>query len=114
MSKILDNFPNVVVISDDVYEFLAYGGEFVPFASIGDNYRKTLTCHDGGKLFNATGWTVAWGIGPTELVRPVGIVSTTVVYCTNAPGQVAMGRSFDKVDLPDYKDGHSYIGYLKH
>lgn len=85
MTKILEGYPEVVVLSDDVYEFLDYEGEFVPFGSIGNNFERTLSCYDGGKIFNSTGWCVAWALGPEALVRPVGIITMTVVYCSSAP-----------------------------
>jgi kynurenine aminotransferase len=46
----------------------------------------------GGKLFSATGWKVGWGIGPEDIINASSIISTTTVYCTNAPAQVAMAR----------------------
>ena len=98
MSKILEEFPNVIVISDDVYEFLAYEGQYITFASIRDNYKKTITAYDGGKLFNATGWTVAWALGPEYLVKPVAVITSTVVYCSHCPSQVAMARALDKIN----------------
>lgn len=86
MSSILENYPQVIVLSDDVYEFLAYeGGEYITFSSIGDNYKRTLTCWDGGKLFNSTGWCVAWAIGPEYLVKPPALITTTTVYCASHP-----------------------------
>ena len=30
------------------------------FASIGDNWKKTITIFSGGKLFAATGWKIGW------------------------------------------------------
>ena len=85
LSKILDDFPQIIVLSDDVYEFLAFGGEYVTFASLGNNFERTLTCWDGGKLFNATGWCVAWAIGPAHLVKPPAVITSTTVYCASNP-----------------------------
>lgn len=65
MTDILNDFPKVIVISDDVYDFLTFDGEkFISFASVGDNFNRTVTVYSGGKLFNATGWKCSWAIGP--------------------------------------------------
>lgn len=86
ITKILEDFPHIIVLSDDVYEFLTFdGNEFVNFASLGNNFSKTLTVYSGGKLFNATGWKMGWAIGPEYLVKPCAIISNTVIYCANTP-----------------------------
>ena len=65
ISEILKEFPQVMVISDEVYDFLTFDDtKFVPFSSVGDNFNRTVTVWSGGKLFNATGWKCGWGIGP--------------------------------------------------
>ena len=57
ISKILKEYPNVIVLSDDVYHFLSYDDkEFIGFASIDDNFKRTISCYCPGKLFCATGW----------------------------------------------------------
>lgn len=86
ISKVLEEFPDVVVLSDEVYEFLTFDGKkHVPFASIGDNWNRTVSIYSGGKLFNATGWKVGWGIGPDYLTKLGGIIQNTVTYSNNTP-----------------------------
>lgn len=70
--------------------------EFHNFASISDNFSKTLTVYSAGKLFNATGWKLGWAIGPENLIKPVSVISNAVIYCANTPTQVAIARSLDQ------------------
>ena len=94
ITDVLKDFPRCVVITDEVYDFLTFDGlDHVPFASIGDNFKRTVTIKSGGKLLNCTGWKVGWAIGPAELIRLGGIMSNTTVYCTNHPAQVAIADS---------------------
>ena len=75
-----------MVLSDEVYDFLTFDGlKHIPFASIGDNWHKTISVYSGGKLLNATGWKVGWSVGPERLVRLMGIINNTTCYCTNHP-----------------------------
>lgn len=86
ISQVLEQFPQVLVLSDDVYEFLTFDhNEFVGFATIGSNFNRTITTYSGGKLFNATGWKVGWAVGPENLLKPVGVITNVVVYCANTP-----------------------------
>jgi kynurenine---oxoglutarate transaminase / cysteine-S-conjugate beta-lyase / glutamine---phenylpyruvate transaminase len=69
-------------MSDEVYDFLTFDGiKHIPFASIGDNWKRTVTVYSGGKLLNATGWKIGWAIGPENILRLAGIMSNTTYYC---------------------------------
>ena len=82
ISKVLDKFPNCLVLSDEVYDFLTFDDhEHIRFATIGENWNRTLSVYSGGKLFNCTGWKVGWCIGPANLVRLAGIINNTLSYC---------------------------------
>ena len=57
MTAALAAYPQVIVLSDDVYEFLAFDGRaFTSFAALGDNFARTVSVFCPGKLFCATGW----------------------------------------------------------
>lgn len=87
ITEILEDFPHIVVFSDEVYEFLTFDErEHVYFATIGDNFKKTISIYSGGKLLSCTGWKVGWVIGPEYIVRLGGIIANTVFYCFNTPG----------------------------
>ena len=87
ISAIVDKYPRCFVLSDEVYDFLTFDGrEHVHFATIGDNWKRTISVFSGGKMFNATGWKVGWGIGPKELVRQGVVINDTINFCHNVPG----------------------------
>ncbi|CDW87563.1 kynurenine-oxoglutarate transaminase [Stylonychia lemnae] len=114
ISKILDEFPNVIVLCDEVYEFLTYdNNEHLLFANIGNNYNRTLSIFSGGKLFCATGWKIGWTIGPAELLRNAHVISNTIYYTLNSPGQVAFARSLDTIEQPGFKEGLTYRQFMK-
>mmetsp|Transcript_28387 Transcript_28387/g.42991 ORF Transcript_28387/g.42991 Transcript_28387/m.42991 type:complete len:413 (+) Transcript_28387:62-1300(+) len=97
ISKILDDFPNIVVISDEVYDFLTFDGlEHVRFATIGDNWKRTVTMYSGGKLLNATGWKVGWVIGPNKILHLGAVINNCTTFVSNTPGQVAFAHSLDE------------------
>ena len=87
ISDVLDiNFPNIVVLSDEVYDFLTFDdNKHIPFATVKNNWNRTVSVYSGGKLLNATGWKVGWAIGPERIIRLAGIINNTISYCTNTP-----------------------------
>ena len=93
ITEVLIDFPNIVVISDEVYDFLTFDGlKHIPFASLGNNWHRTISVYSGGKKMCATGWKVGWGIGPARIIKLVAIISNTISYSTNTPAQVAMSE----------------------
>jgi aspartate/methionine/tyrosine aminotransferase len=86
ITKILDNFPECLVISDEVYDFLTYNeNTHIPFSTIEDNWYRTITIYSGGKLLNATGWRIGWAIGPSKLIKHGRIINNTTSYSINHP-----------------------------
>lgn len=85
LSSILNEFPDVIVISDDVYESLTFDERNTTlFASIGNNFEKTVSVFSGGKLYCATGWKVGWAIGPEDIIKAAGVIHCATTYCINA------------------------------
>lgn len=80
-------YPDVFVISDDVYEFLTFeGNPYHCFASLKNNFRKTYSLFSGGKLFCATGWKLGWTIAPKDILAPAHLASNTSFYGVNSTG----------------------------
>jgi aspartate/methionine/tyrosine aminotransferase len=99
ITDILKDFPDCMVLADEVYDFLTYdGGEHVRFATLGDNWNRTITVYSGGKLFNATGWKIGWAIAHPKLLRLGGIINSGLFYCVNHPGQIAMSKALPLVE----------------
>ena len=61
LSDALKEHPHIVVLADEVYDFLTFDGrKHIPFATVGDNWKKTVSIYSGGKLFSCTGWKIGW------------------------------------------------------
>ncbi|MBC8379558.1 MAG: pyridoxal phosphate-dependent aminotransferase, partial [Planctomycetes bacterium] len=62
---------DVMVLSDEIYERLMYGGNrFVSFASLSeDAYNRTLTINGMSKAYAMTGWRVGYTAGPIDAIK---------------------------------------------
>ena len=62
--------PHVWIMSDDMYEHLAYDGfEFCSPAEVEPGlYDRTLTCNGVSKAYAMTGWRIGYAAGPTEII----------------------------------------------
>ncbi|TKZ19315.1 pyridoxal phosphate-dependent aminotransferase [Shimia litoralis] len=70
LTDVLMRHPHVWVMTDDMYEHLAYDGfEFCTPAEIEPAlYDRTLTCNGVSKAYAMTGWRIGYAAGPVELI----------------------------------------------
>lgn len=70
LTDVLMRHPHVWVMTDDMYEHLAYDGfEFCTPAQVEPAlYDRTLTCNGVSKAYAMTGWRIGYAAGPVELI----------------------------------------------
>ncbi|AQT69007.1 Aspartate aminotransferase [Anaerohalosphaera lusitana] len=73
LAEVLED-TDVMVLSDEIYEKLVYGGtKFVSFAAVSDDaYERTLTINGFSKAFAMTGWRLGYTAGPLSAIRAMG------------------------------------------
>ena len=92
-----------LVVTDEVYEHMAYDGEHRPIATLPGMRDRTLSISSGGKTFSFTGWKIGWATGPAPLVRAVLMAKQFLTFVSGAPLQPAIAAG---LRLPDsYFDG---------
>ncbi|OAD57335.1 Kynurenine--oxoglutarate transaminase 3 [Eufriesea mexicana] len=88
---------NVLVISDEVYEWLVYEPyKHIRIATLSDMYERTITIGSAGKTFSVTGWKLGWAYGPANLLYNLQIVHQNSVYTCNTPVQEAVAIGFEQ------------------
>ena len=83
IASVVKKYPNVFVLSDEIYEHINYGTEHVSFASIEGMYDRTVTVNGIAKAFAMTGWRIGY------LGAPIWIAKA----CTKLQGQVTSGAN---------------------
>jgi aspartate aminotransferase len=65
---------DLVVISDEIYERLVYGGaRTAPFASSHPDVAARTICVSGvSKTYAMTGWRIGWAVGPADVIEAIG------------------------------------------
>ena len=89
---------DAIIVTDEVYEHLAFGPAHIPIATLPGARERTVTISSGGKTFNTTGWKVGWLTAPPEFVTAVLAVKQFLTYVNGAPFQPAMAAG---LALPD-------------
>jgi len=112
LAAIVQKWPKVVCVADEVYEHLTYDGhKHISIATLPNMYNRSITCSSAGKTLSVTGWKIGWAVGPAHLVRCLAIVNQWVVFSVNSVSQIAIGNSLEFAQRP-YKDCSSYFEWL--
>jgi N-succinyldiaminopimelate aminotransferase len=85
---------DLLVITDEVYEHLAYdGAPHVPLASYPGMRERTVTISSAGKTFAVTGWKIGWVCATPELVDAVKTAKQFLTYVSGGPFQPAVATA---------------------
>lgn len=70
LADVLLDAPQVMILTDDMYEHLTYGDfEFTTIAQVEPKlYERTLTMNGVSKAYSMTGWRIGYAAGPKDLV----------------------------------------------
>lgn len=86
----LEAWPQVVVMSDEIYGEMLYDGLEHASLLAYESLRDRLILLDGfSKTYAMTGWRLGYGYWPKELVEPAVRLAVNSFSCVNAPAQWA-------------------------
>ena len=84
LADVLQKHPQIVVVSDEIYEHINYGvTAHASMAEFPDMYERTVTVNGVAKAFAMTGWRIGYIGAPTHIARA----------CNKLQGQVTSGAS---------------------
>ena len=88
--KGLEKFPNVTILSDEIYSRIIY--DDIQFNSLlkYEQLRDRLIILDGwSKTYAMTGWRLGWSLWPEKLIEIATRLAINTYSCVNAPTQFA-------------------------
>ncbi len=86
----LEKWPNVAIMSDEIYDVMTYDGETHQSLLAYPEIRDRLIILNGwSKTWAMTGWRMGWSIWPDELYNNVRKLAVNAWSCVNAPSQMA-------------------------
>ena len=91
LGKVLEDFPNVLVMSDEIYEHVLLADQpFVSFANACPQLReRTLLINGVAKAYAMTGWRIGYGAGPRELIAAISKIQSQSTSGASAISQEA-------------------------
>ena len=89
LAKVLDKYPQIYVIADEIYEHIRYQGEHRLLATLPGMRERTVTISGLSKTFSCTGWRLGYAIAPAEITSAIRKVHDFLTVGAPAPLQEA-------------------------
>ncbi|WP_299396242.1 pyridoxal phosphate-dependent aminotransferase [uncultured Gelidibacter sp.] len=83
LADVLAKHPNIIVVSDEIYEHINFSGQHASMAQFEDMYDRTVTVNGVSKAFAMTGWRIGYIGGPEKIARA----------CNKMQGQITSGAN---------------------
>lgn len=88
---------NLLIIADEIYEKLVYGGvKHYSIASLSEELKaNTVVINGVSKAYAMTGWRLGYAAGPTEIIKKATAIQEATVSCVNSITQKAAVEAFN-------------------
>ena len=106
LEKLVGSFPNLIVLSDEVYEYITFEQAHISIHHHPKLWNRSVTVSSFGKSFHITGWKIGYVIAPEHLMKEIKKVHQFLVFSVNSISQVAISEYLDIVDV--YSLGNFY------
>ncbi|WHF52145.1 pyridoxal phosphate-dependent aminotransferase [Chryseobacterium gotjawalense] len=83
IANVIAKYPQITIISDEIYEFINYEGKHTSIAEFPQVYEQTAVINGMSKAFAMTGWRIGYSACPTWLAKA----------CEKIQGQMTSGAN---------------------
>ncbi len=117
LGAVLEHYPQVVVVSDDIYEHIHWAdAPFVSFAAACPALKdRTVTTNGVSKAYAMTGWRIGFAAGPHELITAMKTIQSqsTTNACSVSQAAAVAALNGDQVCVADmaaaYRARHDFL-----
>lgn len=99
LETILDKHSNILLLSDEVYEYISFKHPHISINSRPKLIDKTIIASSFGKSLHVTGWKVGYLIAPESLMNEIKKVHQFLVFSINSFSQHVISEYLDIVDF---------------
>ncbi|MBM3186476.1 MAG: aminotransferase class I/II-fold pyridoxal phosphate-dependent enzyme [Bacteroidetes bacterium] len=106
LEKLVSDFPNLFVLSDEVYEFIHFENRHLSANSSNLLQERSIIVSSFGKTFHITGWKIGYVVAPSKIMDEIKKVHQFLVFCVNSLAQSSLAEYMKHVDV--FKLGQFY------
>lgn len=89
---------NVIVLSDEIYAELTYGGRHLSIASIPGMRERTVVVNGFSKAYAMTGWRLGYAAGPAPIIGQMTKIHQYAIMCAPTTSQYAAIEALKNCD----------------
>lgn len=116
LEAILEKFPQVILLSDEVYEFITFEHQHISINTRPKLMNRSVIISSFGKTFHITGWKTGYMVAPEHLMEALKKVHQFIVFSVNSVGQAALANYLKRVDVSSlgafYKEKRNFFSSL--
>lgn len=87
LESLLHRFPNLLVLSDEVYEYITFEQKHLSVHSNEFLRSRSIVVSSFGKTFHITGWKIGYLVAPEFIMKEIKKVHQFLVFCVNSVSQ---------------------------
>lgn len=114
--RLLENYPAVVVLSDEVYEYITFEKPHISINQRPKLRDRSVVVSSFGKSFHITGWKIGYLVAPQRLMDEIKKVHQFLVFSVNSLAQYALNDYLDTVEIGSlgdfYREKRDLLGAL--
>ena len=99
LETILDKFPNVILFSDEVYEYITFENQHISANTREKLKEKSVVVSSFGKTFHITGWKTGYLIAPEKWMTEIKKVHQFLVFSVNSIAQATLKKYLQQTDV---------------
>lgn len=99
LNALLNEYPNLWVLSDEVYEFITFEKKHISAHQIDGLKDRSIIVSSFGKTFHITGWKIGYLYAPEKVMTEIQKVHQFLVFCVNSPAQATLAHYLPEMDL---------------
>ena len=99
LEKLVSDFPNLLVLSDEVYEFIHFEDNHISANSSEILRERSIIVSSFGKTFHITGWKIGYVVAPKRIMLEIKKVHQFLVFCVNSLAQSSLAEYMNHIDV---------------
>ncbi|WP_341661604.1 pyridoxal phosphate-dependent aminotransferase [Blattabacterium cuenoti] len=89
LSEVFKKYPQIMILSDEIYEHICYSEKHTSIAIFPDIYHQVITVNGLSKAFSMTGWRIGYIGAPEWIAQSCDKIQGQMTSCANSIAQIA-------------------------
>ena len=116
LAKVLLGHPEIMIVSDDIYEHILWEGKFLNLVNVcSELYERSVVVNGSSKAYAMTGWRIGYAAGPKNIIAAMKNLQSQSTSNATSIAQVAAEAALNGSQDPvismrnAFKERHGFL-----